>query len=83
MNIAFSLAQVATDVPVEVPTEVVSSAPTWAAITLAILAILGGLPIVLKALAAVIPGDKDDAVIGKIISGIEWLRNVLNPKPKA
>jgi hypothetical protein len=45
-----------------------------------VLAILGGLPIVLKAVAALIPGDKDDKFLGPVISVLEKGQSLLAPK---
>jgi hypothetical protein len=45
-----------------------------------VLAILGGLPIVLKAIAALIPGDKDDKILGPVVSILEKGQSLLAPK---
>ena len=45
-----------------------------------VLAILGALPILLKAIAALIPGDKDDKILGPVISILEKGQSVLAPK---
>jgi hypothetical protein len=46
------------------------------------LALLGGLQVVLKALIVIIPGDKDDKILGPVIAFLEKAGGFLSVKPK-
>lgn len=52
-------------------------------ILVSILALLGGLPVVLKAIAALIPGDRDDKILGPVIATLDSARNLLSPVSKS
>ena len=47
-----------------------------------VLAAVGGLVVFLKALSVIIPGDKDDKILGPVISVLEKTSGVFAVKPK-
>ena len=51
-------------------------------IIVAVLAFIGGLQVTLKALTKVIPGDKDDKILGPVIKFLESVGGLLSVKPK-